>query len=123
MSKKDLSVLVPEKQDAFNRILRWYTKTDITLTAAEEGILTRWLHADAKFRDGFCNDEIVAEIVEQFSVSKFTAQKDVDNAQQLFARCRQISKKYLLHLHSENINKDLQKIRKDFFLIQMKRPG
>lgn len=123
MSKKDLSILVPEKQDAFSRILRWYTKTDITLSSSEEAILNRWLHVDAKLREGCTYDDIIANLVKSFAVSKFTAQKDIDNTQQLFSRCRQISKKYLLHIHSENINNDLQKIRKRLFSYTDEKTG
>lgn len=114
--KKDLSVLAPVKQDAFHRILRWYTKSDITLTAAEEAILSRWIHVDALLRDGSKGfEEMVADVELNFGVSKFTAQKDIDSTQQLFSRCRQVSKKYLLQVHQENIARDLHKIRKNLF--------
>jgi molybdopterin converting factor small subunit len=124
MGKKDLSVLVPEKQDAFTRIVRWYSKSDITLLANEEAILNRWIYCDALMREGSkAYEEMVADVEEKFGVSKFTARKDIDSAMQLFARVRNISKKYLLHIHAENINHDLQKIRKRLFTYTDKKTG
>lgn len=115
--KKDFSVLVPEKGDAFTRILRWYQKSDITLLAEEEAILNRWIYCDALMREGVKDyEERIDAVVEKFGVSKFTARKDFDKASQLMGRLRQISKKYLLHIHAENINADLQKIRKALFV-------
>jgi hypothetical protein len=124
MGKKDLSVLVPEKHDAFTRIVRWYSKSDITLLAQEEAILNRWIYCDALMREGSkAYEEMVADVEAKFAVSKFTARKDIDSAMQLFARVRNISKKYLLHIHAENINSDLQKIRKRLFTHTDKKTG
>ena len=107
---------MPAKKDAFSRILRWYSKSDITLSAEEEGILTRWIHVDALLRDGSKDEaQIIVDVKEKFGVSSFTAQRDIDNAQQLFGRCRQVSKKYLLDLHRQNIERDLNRIRKNMF--------
>jgi hypothetical protein len=121
MSKTDLSVLVPEKQDAFSRILRWYSKSDITLSADEEAIMGRWIYCDALMRDGSKDyEERINDVVVKFGVSKFTARRDFDKSSQLFGKLRQISKKYLLHLHAETINADLQKVRKMLFFKKAK---
>lgn len=115
MSKKDLSVLAPEKKDAFNRIVRWYSKSDITLTPDEEHILARWCHVDARWREGMDEQAIVDDLKEKFGISSFTAQRDIGHAQQLFARVKQVSKKYLLDLHRQNIERDLMKVRKQLW--------
>lgn len=110
MGKKDLSVLVPEKQDAFSRILRFMTKADVTLTAVEEVILDRWVYCDVLLRSRVrSTDEIIEAIVAKWGVSKYTAINDVNATQKLFAKSRQISKKYLLHHHIEEIGLLIQK--------------
>lgn len=104
MSKKDRSILVPEKKDAFTRILRFMTKADITLAADEERILDRWIFVDVLLRlRTKLHEEIVEEVVKRWGVSKFTAINDINFTQRLFERSRQMSKKYLLHQHIEHI--------------------
>lgn len=108
--KKDLSVLVPEKQDAFSRILRFMTKSDITLNANEEAILDRWCYCDVLMRSRKkTTDEIVADMVKRWDVSKFTAINDINATQKLFAKSRDVNKKYLLHHHIEQIGLSIQK--------------
>jgi hypothetical protein len=116
MSKKDLSIALPEKQDAFSRILRFMTKSDISLNSLEEIILDRWVYCDVLLRDGRkTHEEIIEDMRSKWQVSKFTAMNDINQTQRLFERSRQVSKKYLGHIHLERINQDLQKVRASLF--------
>lgn len=110
MSKKHLPAVPETKANAFNRILRFMTKADITLTASEEGILHRWIYCDTLQRQRQkTHDEIVEEMQTKWCISRFTAENDMVATQRLFARSRAVSKEYLLHTHIENIGLLIQK--------------
>lgn len=111
-----LNVTVPEKGDAFSRIMRFMTKADITLNVQEEVILDRWVYCDVLMRQGIKgHDEIVEDLKVKFNVSKYTAERDISCTQSLFARSRQVVKKYLAHIHEENARQDLQRVRQQLF--------
>lgn len=111
MAKSEkLVVSVPEKKDAFSRILRFMGKSDITLSAQEEVILDRWVYCDVLLRGRIMtHDEVVQKMVDTWSISRFTALNDINQTQRLFERARQVSKKYLLHHHIEQIGLTIQK--------------
>lgn len=119
-----MSVAVPEKKDAFSRIVRFMTKADITLQSDEELILDRWIYCDVLLRQGVkLHDEIVQDLCATFSISKFTALNDINQTQRLFERARQASKKYLGHLHIERINQDITRLRSVYFSTYTDKEG
>jgi len=108
--------LLPLKRDAFKAILRFLTNGDVRLKVEEEAILKRWEHCDMLLRAKSKSEQQIAdEIVEKFYVSVHTARNDIYNTQQLFAKSRQINKKYLIHHHLERIDRDIQLIRSKLF--------
>lgn len=103
-----------DKNDAFSRILRFMTDADIVLTSQEEIILNRWIYCDTQIRlRKFTEDQIISDIVEKYSVSKFTARNDYYQTQSLFEATRKVSKKYLLVHHAERIALQIQKAEDD----------
>lgn len=124
MSKRGYDMLLPKKRDAFTAIKRFMTMSDITLKVEEEAILKRWEFCDALLRSKEYDEEtIIAKIVEMYNVSTFTARNDIGNAQRLFADSRKLNKKYLIHLHLERIDKDIQYVRKKLFAKQKDKEG
>lgn len=108
--------LLPKKRDAFVAIRRFMCDADVTLKVEEEKILNRWIFCDALLRAKEDNeDAIIKKIVEQFTVSTFTARNDITFTQRLFADARKVNKKYLIHHHLERIDQDIQRIRKKLF--------
>jgi hypothetical protein len=105
------------KKDAKSRIVRFLTKTDITLNSEEEKILARWEKADFLMRQGMAYTDIILKLTGDFQISKFTADNDISSAQEVFARSRKLNKRYLAHLHLEDIMQDLKLIRKKLFQI------
>jgi hypothetical protein len=118
---KDLVPIGNEKKDAFSRILRFYDKADIVLTAEEEQIHSRWIYCDALLRSRrHKTEEIIEKICEKFSpLSKFTAQNDIKNTYALFAAARQISKRYVLQNSIENIQLDIERFKNDKSLVYL----
>jgi hypothetical protein len=109
------------KKDAKSRIVRFLTKTDITLNSEEEKILARWEKADFLMRQGMAYADIILKLTGDFQISKFTADNDISSAQEVFARSRKLNKRYLAHLHLEDIMQDLKLIRKKLFQISERR--
>jgi len=105
------------KIDAKTRIIRYLTKSDITLTAEEETILARWEHIDLLHRQALSYTDILLKHTLKFNVSKFTTNNDITAAQEVFARSRKLNKRYLAHLHIEQLQDDLKRIREGFFKI------
>ncbi len=77
----------------------------ITLSTKEEEILTRWIYADKllKLRK-YKEEQLIDKIKERFSVSEYTARKDIYQAQALMGSIISINKKYLLHHHAEKLS-------------------
>jgi hypothetical protein len=115
MKRERRQHVLPAKREAFTAILRFMTKEDVQLTVDEEKILTRWIFCDALLRNKKSEDNIIQDIADNFSVSVFTARNDIYYTQQLFAKSRQLIKKYLIHQHLERIDKDLEAVRKRMF--------
>lgn len=107
-----------EKQDLKQRIIRFLTKSDIVLNSEEEKILARWEHVDHLMRQNMQVSDIVLKHTHKYGVSKFTADNDIYSAQEVFARSRKINKKYVAHLHLQDIQSDLTRIRRRMFLIE-----
>ena len=104
------------KIDAKARIIRYLTKSDITLNAEEETILARWEHIDFLQRVGTTYEDIVLKHTHKFNISKFTTNNDITASQEVFARSRKLNKRYLAHLHLEEMREDLKKIRDSLFI-------
>ncbi len=100
------------KNNAKDRIVRYLTKADITLASDEELILKRWEHIDHLMRQKLPYVDILLKHTAKFNISKFTADKDLTDTQEVFARSRKLNKRYLAHLHIEDIQQDLSIIRK-----------
>lgn len=85
----------------------------VKLKVEEEAILNRWMVCDGFLKaKEFTEDEIIEKLVKTCEVSKFTARNDITYAQRLFADCRKINKRYLIHLHLERIDRDIENVRK-----------
>jgi hypothetical protein len=108
--------LMPKKRDAFSAIRRFMVDADVDLRDEENKILNRWFFCDALLRGKQDDEEaIIEKIVDQFAVSKFTARNDIYYTQRLFADCRRLNKKYLIHEHLQRIDKDIERVRKMLF--------
>lgn len=100
----DIVSYEPEKSDAFTNILRFYESGDVALKAEEEAILARWNHCNALIRQRkFKSEQIVQMLVDQFKVSKYTAQNDIKQTYALFGRIYTISKRYVIAHAIENL--------------------
>lgn len=110
------SLMKPEKLDAKQRIEKMLAGEDILLSSEEEKILARWEFADKLLAAKELSwDEIRVSLVEQFGISRFTAENDIAHAQEVFGRAKRISKRYLLHLHIERLDRDIERMRKALF--------
>lgn len=108
--------LLPKKRDAFSAIRRFMIDADVELKEEENKILNRWFFCDALLRSKKWDEEgIIDQIAAQFEVSKFTARNDIYYTQRLFADCRKLNKKYLIHEHLQRIDKDIERVRKMLF--------
>lgn len=108
--------LLPKKRDAFTAIRRFMCDGDISLKEEEDKILTRWIYCNALLTaKELTHDEMVEDIAKKFQVSTFTARNDINNTQNLFSHARKISKKYMLGLHIDRMEQDIERIRKRLF--------
>ena len=105
------------KNDAFSMLIKYVQDPGaVELTADAEKLLKRLMFADAKMRSRkHTEDEIMNELMVTFSISEWTAMKDIKNAQKLFAKARTINKEYFANLHLERINKDIEDARECLF--------
>lgn len=99
------------KTNAKERIIRYLTKADITLNSDEELILKRWESVDHMMRAKMDYQDIILKHTAKFNISKFTADLDISNAQDIFARSRNLNKRYLAHLLLEDLQQDLKNAR------------
>lgn len=108
--------LLPKKREAYVAIRRFMIDGDVTLREEEEKILNRWIFTDALMRAKEDDEDgMIKKIVDQFTVSPYTARNDIYYTQRLFADSRKIVKKYLIHHHLDRIDQDIQRIRKLLF--------
>jgi hypothetical protein len=102
-----------EPKDSKSNIIKFLAGEDILLSSKDEQILARWEfvndHLIKKEKDW---KEIRELVTLRFHVSKFTAENDIVNAQEVFGITRKINKKYLFHLHLDRIDRDIETIRK-----------
>lgn len=113
---KELVPIQNEKNNAYNRILRFYTEENsgIVLTAEEDGILKRWIHCDKLILSRkFKTEDIAEKIKDLFGVSKMTAQNDIAKTQLLFGAVRRANKEYLLIHHADEIALQIERIKYD----------
>lgn len=114
MSAKDIVPIDNEKNDAFTRILRFYTHADIVLNAEEDKILTRLIHCNSLLRSRkYKTDDIEKNIIEKFSVSKFTAQKDIRDTYALFGQIQVVSKQFILSHNIERMQIKIEQWEND----------
>ncbi|MGN6420835.1 MAG: hypothetical protein ACTHMC_25215 [Pseudobacter sp.] len=108
--------LTRQGQDAKSRITKYLAGDKIQLNSEEEKILTRWEFAYdlmvAKEKNWV---EIRDKIAFKFAVSKFTAENDISNTQEVFGTNRKINKRFVLHLHLDRMDVDIERIRKGLF--------
>lgn len=122
---KDLVPIDPsnrdEKNDALTRILQFYEpNSEVVLTADEDKIHTRWLHCDALIRSRkHKTHEIIQMMVDKFSVSKFTAERDIAQTYALFGQVRVMSKQYVITHAIENLQIRIQQFETDKSLVHL----
>jgi hypothetical protein len=118
MPKNEL--IKSERETTFNRILQFMTDGDITLTAEDEIILSRWTYAFKLFiQNKYTEEQICEKVKDIFSVSIYTARNDKYQAQALFAGSIKSNKKLLLHRHAESIRLFMEKCKTDKSLIHL----
>ena len=101
---------------AKEKIKRWLTDQDVTLTADDVQILKRWEHVDKLMAQGITLTPLLRNaIMQEFSVSSSTADNDIFSAQEVFGESRRINRHYLGHLHLQDISADLTRIRQKLF--------
>jgi hypothetical protein len=110
----DLIPVENEKNDAYSRILRFYDKQDIVLSAEDEEILKRWDYADKLMQQRqYKMSDVVDKLRDRFNISPFTAQSDIKNAQSLFGATRLLNKDYLIAQHLEAIRLKIKQAESD----------
>src|SRR4051812_24921910 len=113
MSRQEI-VEQNKKSNAFDKILRFLSDGDVVLMANEEEILQRWIYCHKQMlQRKFTEGQIIDKIVENFSVSSFTARNDIYQAQAVFGSTIKANKKYLLYNHAENILLTIAKFEND----------
>lgn len=104
------------KNDAKTRLRKFLEGQAIELTSEEEKILSRWQFAnDLLEKKQHEWSDIRDKIVDQFKVSRFTAENDIVNTQDVFGTNRKINKRFLIHLHLDRIDRDIERLRKGMF--------
>ena len=116
----DIVSYEPQKNTAYNNILRFYTDADIVLSAEEDTILNRWLYCDSLIRQRkFRSEQIINDLVDRFGVSKFTATTDIKNTYALFGQVRVISKQYIIAHSIERIQLKIEQFENDKSLVHL----
>lgn len=101
---------------AKEKIKRYLTEQDVDLSAEDVAIMKRWEFVDKKMAQGITVTSILRQLImDEFSVSVHTADNDIFSAQEVFGESRRINKKYLSHLHLQELHDDLTKIRQSLF--------
>lgn len=112
MAKKYLDAPVTSVKD---RIVRYKTVGDIILNAPEEVVLVRWEYCDLLIRTGHSYMEVRDKIMERFGVSRMTADKDWSATQDVFAKVRNINKKYDGGIHLDRLKKMIEFYEKQIY--------
>lgn len=96
------------------KVIRYLIKGDVLLHADEERMLERWTFTDSLLRSRkYTRSEIISMITKRYSISKFTADRDITSAHSIFGTSRQLNKKYLLAHHIEEIGLVIQQAKTD----------
>jgi hypothetical protein len=108
------------KHDAFSMLTKYIQDPGaLELTADAERLLKRLMFADTLMKTRkHTEGEVMTQLMETFSISEFTAIKDIKQAQKLFAQARSINKQYYAHLHLERINQDIEQARDALFFYE-----
>lgn len=107
---------LPKKREAFKAIRAYMLGDETQLRLEEEAILNRWIYCDTMLRRKDKDEaEQIEELKEKFNIKAHTARNDIYSTQRLFADARRLVKKYLIHLHLERIDQDIQRYRKMVF--------
>jgi hypothetical protein len=96
---------------------------DILLNSEEEHILSRWEFASKRLEEKMPWNELRQALVDEYAISRYTAENDIAAAQEIFGRTRRISKRFLLHLQLERLDQDIEKYRKSIFTTIDKETG
>lgn len=116
--------LLPKKREAFVAIRRFMMDGDVTLREEEEKILNRWIYVDALLKSKEHNEDgMIKNIMDNYAVSVYTARNDIQYTQRLFGDSRKINKKYLIHLHLDRIDRDIQILRTRLFEVTTDKEG
>lgn len=90
-------------------VIRWVFDRDIVLTTEQEQLLMRLQFADEKLRSRKHNrEQIINALTAKFGISNWRADHDVTEAQKLFGTTRKINKSYLLAIHLDDIQAQMQ---------------
>lgn len=105
--------------DVKTRVGKFLAGEQILLTTEEEKILSRW---------EACNELLIAKektwlqirdyISATYNVSKYTAENDICTAQEVFGLNRKVNKRFLLHLHLDRMDRDIERIREGLFWVE-----
>jgi len=108
-----------ERGDVKTRIGKFLAGEKILLNSEEEKILARWETANELLIEKQKTWlEIRNHIATTFSVSRFPAENDICNAQEVYGTNRKINKRFLLHLHLDRMDKDIERIREGLFFTE-----
>lgn len=110
-SRQGISKLTTAKE----KIKAYLIGDDITLTGDDLIILSRWEKVDLLYRKNITFEEIIKTLVDEFNVSRFTAQNDIYSAMEIFSAARKVNKKYILYLKYEQQMQDVHKYREMIF--------
>ena len=117
----ELMPIGDDKNDAFSRILAFYEpESQVVLTVDEDKILLRWLHCDTLIRSRkYRTADIIQQMIEKFSISRFTAEKDIAQTNALFGQVRAMSKQYVISHAIENLQIQIHKAENDKSLVHL----
>lgn len=112
-----LEISEKKSNDVRTRIVAFLNgERRVVLTSEEEKIMRRWQRANELFESGkYTWNDIRDSIVEEFAVSKWTAENDLSSSQEIFGRLRKVSKRYLIHQHLERLNRQIQLLHEAYF--------
>lgn len=105
-----------QRGDAKTRIGKFLAGEPLLLNSEEEKILARWESAnELLIAKEMTWVQIRDHIAATFKVSRFTAENDISNAQEVYGANRKINKRFLLHLHLDRMDRDIERIREGLF--------
>lgn len=110
-------------KDFKSKIVKYLTEDNpAPLGAEEEKALARWEHADFLMRQHLERNDIILKLTHKFTISKFTADNDITNAQEVFSLSRRLNKAYIVHLNLQRIEKFIGFLEKKMYKDEDWRP-